>query len=705
MGFLAPLFLAGLAALSLPLLFHLVRRTPRGRQEFSSLMFLAPTPPRLTRRSRLDQILLLLLRLGALVLLAMAFARPFLRESALLSLSDLPRRRVAIVVDTSASMQRADLWRQAVQQVERELDDLAPHDEVALFTFSDRLETVAGFASDSNAASGSQADVVRSRLRELKPTWSTSDLGTALTTLAGELEAAADVKQSLALPQIVAVSDFQKGSRIEALQAFEWPERVQIVARQLKPQRTTNAFAQLLPHDEEATDDVPRVRIVNATDSSGDQFFIAWSSERSTPAESDVAVYVPPGQSRVIKLPRPESDLTADRIVLRGDDHEFDNTYFVVPPRKQQAVIVYAGADAADDPQGLQYYLQLAASGDPLRQVSVQVIEGDAIQSAGGTGADGEPRLLVASRAPSEALQSELTRFAEQGGIVMLVPGSDEAAQALPRLFEDVQAEPATARRGKSDFALLGEIDFTHALFAPFANPRYSDFTRIHFWRHWPIAIVPRGEAASRTQVIARFDNGEPWLVERPLGKGRILALTSGWNPDDSQLAVSSKFVPLIGNLLDLAYGSSRLLASVTVGGQVAVNAMQRSRVVVLPDGSQQTLPPAAEAFAGTAAPGIYRVEGANEELRFAVNVAASESDTAPIDLEQLEQFGVRRGVDLTSDERLSRIRQQRDTELESRQKLWRWLIVGCLALLIVETLWAGRQSSNVQKNTPEAVA
>jgi hypothetical protein len=74
MGLLAPLYLAGLAALSLPILFHLIRRTPRGRQTFGSLMFLAPSPPRLSRRSRLDQWLLLLLRAAALALLAMAFA-------------------------------------------------------------------------------------------------------------------------------------------------------------------------------------------------------------------------------------------------------------------------------------------------------------------------------------------------------------------------------------------------------------------------------------------------------------------------------------------------------------------------------------------------------------------------------------------------------------------------------------------------------
>src|SRR2546421_7818925 len=131
MGVLAPLYLAGLAALSLPLIFHLVRRTPRGRQEFSSLMFLLPSPPRLTRRSRLDQILLLLLRLAALALLAFAFARPFLREAATLALEEPPARRVAILVDASASMRRSDLWRQGLARGEQEPAEPGPPDEGA----------------------------------------------------------------------------------------------------------------------------------------------------------------------------------------------------------------------------------------------------------------------------------------------------------------------------------------------------------------------------------------------------------------------------------------------------------------------------------------------------------------------------------------------------------------------------------------------
>ena len=72
MSFLAPFYLLGLLAVSLPFVLHFIRRVPRGRYEFSSLMFLTPSPPRLTRRSRLDHLLLLLLRILALSILALS---------------------------------------------------------------------------------------------------------------------------------------------------------------------------------------------------------------------------------------------------------------------------------------------------------------------------------------------------------------------------------------------------------------------------------------------------------------------------------------------------------------------------------------------------------------------------------------------------------------------------------------------------------
>ena len=122
MSFLTPLYILGALTVAAPIVFHLIRRTTKGEVPFSSLMFLSPSPPRLTRRHRLDHWFLLLLRATALILLAVAFARPFLRQSAGLILGDTEQRRIALLIDTSASMRRGDLWEKtkarAVEVVE-----------------------------------------------------------------------------------------------------------------------------------------------------------------------------------------------------------------------------------------------------------------------------------------------------------------------------------------------------------------------------------------------------------------------------------------------------------------------------------------------------------------------------------------------------------------------------------------------------------
>ncbi len=77
MNFLTPWFLIGGLAIAGPVVFHLIRRAARERVSFSSLMFLRPTAPRVTRRRKLEHFWLLLLRCLALLLLAAGFARPF----------------------------------------------------------------------------------------------------------------------------------------------------------------------------------------------------------------------------------------------------------------------------------------------------------------------------------------------------------------------------------------------------------------------------------------------------------------------------------------------------------------------------------------------------------------------------------------------------------------------------------------------------
>jgi len=371
----------------------------------------------------------------------------------------------------------------------------------------------------------------------------------------------------------------------------------------------------------------------------------------------------------------------------------------------------------------MQYYLRLAVAGDPLRHVEVQVLKDDDAKPVSGPV---PPPLVVATRPLSAALLPELRQYVERGGTLLLAPSDAEAAKTLPEFFAGLalrEEKPAS----EDDFVLLGEIDFIHPLFAPLASPRYSDFTKIHFWRHRrvngasPIALTSgQGEDSTDSAlqsdgvgkenlqvtptngrgfaVVARFDNGDPAILEQSLGKGRVLAITSGWNPDESQLALSSKFVALIGGLLDLACGSQKAAAGLTVNDPAPLALPQpRSPLVIRkPDGSDVKVPADVTNFSQTSEPGVYRATGAADELRFAVNLAAAESNTAPLELEQLEQLGVLVGTDLTRAERLERIRQQRDTELEGRQKVWRWMLVAVLGLLVVETWWAGRAAQQL---------
>jgi hypothetical protein len=706
-GILAPLFLLGLAALAAPLILHLVRRTPRGQQTFSSLMFLTPSPPRLTRRSRLDQILLLLLRLAALAFLALAFARPFLREAATLATSDLPKRRVAIAIDASASMRRADLWQQAIGAAQAELDNLAPHDEVALFTFTEGLQPIVPFQATGDASQATTIQVIRQQLAKLRPTWQTADLGSALVALAGEMDAAGDARQIAAEPQIVLISDFQQSSQTSALQGFEWPDAVRVVSRAVQPKRTSNAYVHLLPSEEDATDADPRVRVVNASDSAADQFFVSWSraepprKPQGKPSQvkvaGETAIYVPPGQSRVVRLPRPAGEPT-DRLVLRGDDHDFDNIHYVVPREPQAVKLLYIGEDSAEDVQGMQYYLRLAVTGDPLRHVELlELKEGDPSPLL----TSDPPPLVVTTRELNEATLQALREHVGRGGTLVLVPRDSKAAESLPRMLDGIELrEEQTA--GEDDFSLLGEIDFAHPLFAALSGPRYSDFTKVHFWRHRPVVLDP----SSPARAIARFENGDPAVLEQaPAGKaGRILVFNSGWHPDDSQLALSSKFVALVGGMLDLAFGGAPRAAGLTVGEPAALNLQQTTDATVRkPNGDTVKVAAGAESFGETDEPGVYRASSASEEIRFAVNLPLAESNTAPLAMEQLEQLGVRMGTQLSRAERLSRIRQERDTELEGRQKVWRWMLVGVLGLLVVETWWASRAAAEQDAQSQQA--
>jgi len=200
-------------------------------------------------------------------------------------------------------------------------------------------------------------------------------------------------------------------------------------------------------------------------------------------------------------------------------------------------------------------------------------------------------------------------------------------------------------------------------------------------------------------RVLARFDTNDPALLEMPLGKGSLLVLTSGWRRADSQLALSSKFVPLLYSILEFGGVHARQQLQYFVGDSVPVlrSAAYESANIRIrkPDGSVISLDPAEQTFTQTDQPGIYTIEsdtGPPAAGLFAVNLSARECRTAPMPIEEIEKLGV--PLDQSGDVHIEKVEKARHhsnlAETEYEQKLWRRLLAALLAVALIETALAG---------------
>jgi len=301
---------------------------------------------------------------------------------------------------------------------------------------------------------------------------------------------------------------------------------------------------------------------------------------------------------------------------------------------------------------------------------------------------------------------------------------------------------------------MLASIDFKHPLFAPFSDPRFGDFTRIHFWKYRRVDPIdhpllkpfsdPRFGDFTRihfwkyrrvnlancpaARVLASFDNNDPAWFEIPVGRGTLLVWTSGWQPSDSDLALSSKFVPLLYGALEYGGALATHQSQYFVGDPVPMPNQMSSGAADIqirkPDGTTVDVGRDPQVFAQTDLPGIYSISASKlpggsvmtgdlgdgsppsvashrqaaldaatrpDPQSFAVNLSPAESRTDPMPIEDLEKLGVslKPAATVLSDATRLAARHNSFSEMESRQKLWRWVLVGMFLLLLIET-WLG---------------
>lgn len=695
MSFLSPWYILGLSAVLAPIVLHLIRRLPRGEVPFGSVMFLSPTPPRLTRRSRLDQWLLLLLRAAAFCLLAFAFARPFWRQETKLGSGDGEGSRIALLVDTSASMRRGNLWPRAKALAREVIANCRPADELAVFGFDDSFREELGFAQSNSLDAARRQAVAFAAIERLAPSWGATHLGQALidgVSVLGSL-ADADAKRGRMPRRVVLIGDLQQGCYLSGLGDFEWPSDVELELKTVTQIGSNAGLHALddLPAAGSSSADAPtaqrRIRVTNDPESRRENFELVWSDDKNPLAAKPISVYVPAGESRVVRLPRPPKSASHCTLVLKGDSYDFDNTLYFAASRRDEKAVYYIGSDQAADTSGLLYYLERVFL-DTSEQ-TVRVIAAPPRAELAWKTPDRSVPLVVVTTETTPANARRLREYVLGGGTVLWVPVAPGRAETLANVA-GVSTFDVAETAGATD-VMLREIAFDHPLFAPFAGAQFNDFTKIHFWRHRRLAERALGES----RVLARFEDGDVALFEKVIGKGRLFVLTSGWQPADSQLARSSKFVPLMTALLESNTPTLSIGTNYVVNDRIRLPSAEGATggLTIHKPGGELVKMTGDQTFTETDQPGVYTIDSASGSRSFAVNLDPLESKTSPLPIETLEQFGCRLVTGSRKQTENDEGRQMQSAELENRQQLWRWLILAAILVLIIETWLAGRLS------------
>jgi len=703
MDFLTPLFAAiGLAAASIPVVLHMLRRAPTQDMPFSVVRFLKASQPKLTKRSNIEHWPLMLLRILALVLIGLAFARPFLRQVIPLDSPEGAVRAVTILVDQSASMRRDGIYEKVQTIIRDAIDELGDQDQLSVIAFSNTSRTLLTREQWATATGDDRAALADGVLTAYEPNWMATNTGAAMQMAAEDLAQEFPADSNVTERQLILITDFQRGSSLNELKTAAWPSNVEVQLTTVEPSAKGNAGVTFVA---DRRTDRTRVRISSAGDSVQQEFRLQPFDVGGHPVGEAVNVAVSPGQRRTVVLPSADEGQVLAGVELLGDEHPFDNVIDLPESENPVVKVAHIGPSAINDPESMRYYLQRVLSGNDERDVRlIDLMKADGVVLPIPT----DVNLVVATAAIPESLLDSLKQFLDRSGTLLFAAPSADAVRSLssvlPKNFEVNEAVV-------DDYAMLGFIDFEHPMFSTFSDARFADFSSIRFWQHRNLVFSEEDRKPGDWSVVAKFDSGVPAIVDVGAGdNGRLIVFASGWHPTDSQLALSTRFPPLITRILSLASPAQKNQLVQNVGDIIRPGEILASDKwsVTFPDGDSRTAAEIVNADSSDLrsatllleSPGRYELTGqADDEvvsISLIAGLAASESRTEMLPVGQLQVLGI--GVQAAPENALvgedevdqdTAKKQLSALELEKRQQWWRWFLLAGLACLVLESLWA----------------
>jgi hypothetical protein len=724
-SFLTPLFLLGLAALAIPVLVHLTQRERKSVIAFPSLMFLKKIPYESVQKRRIRDWLLLALRLAALALIVSAFARPFLRGS---SVAAAPggAREIVVLLDRSYSMGYGDTWSRAQRLAAEAIGSATAADRVSLVLFADNAEVALRSTPDRsravaeiNAASpgpgatkyGPALKLAGSALAEsLLPRkevivvsdfqrsgWQPDDTlrlpgGTVITPVLVE----GATGPSLALtPATLLRTPFDKaqGSPEQGRGARDagQPERVTVTVGVLN---RTAAPATAIPVQLEMDGRIVQTLTTDVAGGASASLTFAPVSIAATATRATVRLGADTAKGVAVQTGIAPASSAIDALAR-------DNVFnFVITPSAPVPVTIVTQGNRDD--ANLYLSRALAIGEAPRFETTLQTVDALAGDAAG------RSRLLILNDlAVPEATAAKLVTFVEGGGGLLIALGPRASwPQAREAWLPAAIGAPVDRTRGAA--AKLSGMDYGHAVFEPFRAPRSGDFSTARFYSYRAL------KAANDATVLARFDTGEPAVVEKAIGRGRVVMFASTIDLSWNDLALKPVFLPFVHQLGRHLSGFREQPAYLTIGEVLDVTAAEiaagatssaarseGNRTVLAPSGQRRDLTVTSAAAPGTALSaalelgeqGFYEVRGSGRDAG-PVIVAAANVNLAESNLERMDPKELVAGVTGTGVNGSAGAQDVLpDRAQELAQRVWWYLLFAGILLLIAETVLAQRLS------------
>jgi hypothetical protein len=302
--------------------------------------------------------------------------------------------------------------------------------------------------------------------------------------------------------------------------------------------------------------------------------------------------------------------------------------------------------------------------------------------------------LVILHDAPLRgAAARTIADYVRRGGGLLVALGETSAPEAWdPALATLLPARlGSVVDRSDGGGAHLASYERTHPALSAFAGPHSGDLATPRVLRRR--AVTPAADA----QVLARFEDGAPALVERSADRGRVLLWTSTLDSYWTDLPLDPVYVPLVRQL---ATHTARVLPTApaylvgqTIDPATVSDESAPEWVVETPSGRRQHI--GVDGIAGIATlsdPGVYRVRpnGSRDDagVLLAANVDPAEADPTRIPPAEIAA-AVGDGSNAPN---AAAAPAESRAEREARQGLWRYVLSALLALLVAETLVANRR-------------